>query len=370
MLPFNEEERLSQLALTLIDGVGPKMSRILFSHFGSASAVFQASLKELKAINGMGEQRARACKAANVQQWAARELAYVQKHDIELLFFTDTHYPSRLKQCDDAPMLLYYKGEAVLNATKMVAVVGTRKNTDYGLRMTEQLVEDLRNQDDLVIVSGLAFGIDAAAHKKCCQLKMPTVGVVAHGLNKMYPSSHQHLAKEMLEQGGLLSEFPSGTAPDKQNFPLRNRIVAGMCDVTVVAESDEKGGAMITAYVAASYNREVAAFPGRTIDSKSSGPNKLIQKNIASLITSGQDLADIMNWSTARPSKKQQQSLFQELSEDEQTLINALEDVESIHTDDLMLTTGLSTAKIGALLLQLEMIGLVKALPGKRFRMA
>ncbi|MEO6833301.1 MAG: DNA-processing protein DprA, partial [Chitinophagaceae bacterium] len=162
---------------------------------------------------------------------------------------------------------------------------------------------------------------------------------------------------------------PSGTAPDKQNFPLRNRIVAGMCDVTVIAESDEKGGAMITAYVAASYNREVAAFPGRTIDAKSAGPNKLIRKNIAAMITCGQDLADVMNWSTARPSKRQQQQLFDTLTEEEQKIANALQGLESIHADELMLTTGLSTAKIGSLLLQMEMTGIVKALPGKRFRL-
>lgn len=370
MLPFTEDESLSQLALTFIDGIGPKMARILFSHFGSASAALHAPLKELKAVGGMGEVRAKACKDPKILKQAEKELAFTQKFGIELLFFTDKNFPNRLKQCDDAPMMLHYKGHPVLNASKMVAIVGTRKNTDYGLRVTEQLVEELRGQDDLVIVSGLAFGIDAAAHKKCCQLRMATVGVVAHGLDKMYPSSHQNLAKDMMEQGGLLTEFPSGTPPDKQNFPLRNRIVAGMCDVTVVAESDEKGGAMITAYVAASYNREVAAFPGRTIDGKSAGPNKLIRKNIASLITCGQDLADVMNWSTARPSKRQQRQLFDTLSNEEQIIATALEGAESIHADELMLTTGLSTSKIGASLLQMEMMGIVKALPGKRFRLS
>ena len=254
MLPSTEDELLHRLALTFIDGIGPKMARVLLSHFGGAKAVLTAPLKDLKNIGGMGESRAKACKQPEIFRRAEKEILFTEKHSIQSIFFTDKAYPPRLKSCEDAPMVLFYKGNALLNPSKMVAIVGTRKNTDYGLRITETLIEDLQSQEDIVIVSGLAFGIDGIAHRKCLQLGLPTIGVVAHGLDKIYPPSHKSLAKDMLALGGLLTEFPSGTSPDRSNFPLRNRIVAGLCDVTVIAESDEKGGAMITAYVAASYN--------------------------------------------------------------------------------------------------------------------
>lgn len=369
MLPFTEDEILARLALTFIDGIGPKMSRALLSHFGSVHSIFQAPAKELKGVGGMGEIRAKACKDAAVFKRAEQELGFIQKHSIQMLFFTDKDYPSRLRNCEDAPMMLFYQGTASLNATKTLAVVGTRKNTDYGLRATEALIEGLQSQEELLVVSGLAFGIDAIAHRKCVQLQMPTVGVVAHGLDRIYPAANKSLAKEMLRNGGVLTEFPSGTDPDRTNFPLRNRIVAGLCDATVIVESDEKGGAMITGYVAASYNREVAAFPGRVFDAKSGGPNKLIRKNIASLITGAQDLMDIMGWAGARPSKRDQQQLFSQLSEEEQRIAAVLEGKDAVHADELMLSTGMPTGKIGALLLQMEMTGVVRALPGKMFRL-
>lgn len=369
MLPFIEDEILSRLALTFIEGIGPKMARALLSHFGSASAILQAPAKELKGVGGMGETRAKACKDPSILHRAEAELRFTEKHAVQTIFFTDKDYPPRLKSCEDAPMMLFYQGKASLNPAKAVAIVGTRKNTDYGLRVTEALIEELHSREDIVVVSGLAFGIDAIAHRKCVLLGVPTIGVVAHGLDRIYPPANKSLARDMLACGGVVSEFPSGTNPDRSNFPLRNRIVAGLSDAVVIVESDEKGGAMITAYIAASYNREVAAFPGRTIDVKSGGPNKLIRKNIAAMITSGQDLADLMGWTGARPALKQQQQLFGQLSAEEQQIAHALQGSEGVHTDDLMLKTGLSTAQIGALLLQMEMLGVVKALPGKRFRL-
>jgi len=369
MLPFTEEELVFRVALTFIDGIGPKLARVLLSHFGSAHSVFNAPLKELKRIGGLGEVRALACKDPAILKRAAEECLFMSKNQVQAVFITDAAYPLRMRNCDDAPIMLFVQGPADLNSVKMVAIVGTRKNTDYGLRMTESLLESLQGQEGLMVISGLASGIDGIAHRKCVQLGMPTIGVVAHGLDRIYPHNHKQLAREMLESGALLTEFPSLTKPDRSNFPLRNRIVAGMSDITVVVESDVKGGAMITAFMAASYNREVAAFPGRTIDLKSGGPNKLIRKNIASLITCGQDLSDLMNWAGARPSNRQQQQLFQQLTPEEQLIMSALQDQEGMHADDLMLHTGLSTANTGALLLQMEMMGLVRALPGKRFRL-
>lgn len=370
MLPFTEEEFLSRLALVFAEGIGPKTARMLLSRFGDAQSLMRASAKELKATPGMDEQRSKALRDPGLRQRAERELGFLQQRGIQALFFTDKEYPERLRNCEDAPMMLFYLGNASLNAKKMLAVVGTRKNTDYGARATEQLIEGLKAQSDLLVVSGLAFGIDAIAHRKCLQHGLPTVGVVGHGLDIIYPRPHASLARDMTQHGGVLAEFPSGTKMHPSLFPLRNRIVAGLCDVTVVVESDEKGGAMITGYVAASYNREVAAFPGRAFDAKSGGPNKLIRKNIASLITGPQDLLDLMGWAGARPDKRDQQKLFALLTEEEQRIAAALEGQDGLHADELMLRTGLSTAQIGALLLQMEMAGLVKALPGKMFRLS
>lgn len=370
MLPFTEEEFLCRIALTFIEGVGPKTARMLLSRFGDARAIMKATAKDLKAVPGMSEQRAKAVKDATLMQRAGQELQFISSHGIQALFFTDPEYPERLRNCEDAPMMLFYRGNASLNAQKMLAIVGTRKNTDYGARATEQLIEGLQGQKDLLIVSGLAYGIDAIAHRRSLQHGLPTVGVVGHGLDMLYPAAHKSLAREMTQHGGVLTEFPSATKMHPTLFPLRNRIVAGLCDVTVVVESDEKGGAMITGYVAASYNREVAAFPGRVFDAKSGGPNKLIRKNIASLITGAQDLLDVMGWAGARPDKRDQQQLFATLSDEERRIAEALSGSDGIHADDLMLRTGLSTAQIGALLLQMEMAGLVKALPGKMFRLS
>lgn len=370
MLPFHEEDLLSQLALTFVDGVGPKTIRALISRFGTASEVLQAPLKALKSIPGMGEQRARALKDASVMKHAETELAFIRKHHIEAHFFTDAGYPHRLKQCDDAPSMLFYRGSAPLEVQKVLAIVGTRKNTDYGLRVTEALIEGLKDQTGLCIVSGLAFGIDAIAHRKSLQCGIPTIGVVGHGLDRIYPNAHKALAREMVANGGILTEFPSGTKPDKTNFPLRNRVVAGMSDVTVLVESDVKGGAMITAYMARYYNREVAAFPGRTIDQRSGGPNKLIRDNIAALITDVSDLLNLMDWQGQKPSEKQQTMLFEKLSPEEEQILNVLGTVDRLHVDELLHRSGMPMSQLASQLLQMEMRGLVRALPGKMFQRA
>ncbi len=369
MLPINEEELLAKLALTFIEGIGVKTARQLIAHFGDARSVLNASPKALKGAGGMGEAKARACKSPDILKRAEHELAFITKENITVLFLTDEAYPYRLKECEDAPTLLYFKGSVPPRAAKMVAIIGTRKNTDYGQRVTEDLVAGLAGQDDLIIVSGLATGIDAIAHK--CSLKggIPTIGVVGHGLDRIYPAEHTGLAKEMLQSGGVLTEFASGTRPDRSNFPLRNRVVAGLTDITVIVESDEKGGGMITAYMAASYNREVAAVPGRIYDSKSGGPNKLIRMNIAHPIASAKDLLEVMNWTAGGKTKGVQQQLFQALSDTEQNLVNALKDKDAVHADDLLQHTGMSSGQIAATLLQLEMSGLVKTLPGKRYRL-
>jgi len=354
----------------MIDGVGAKSALALMHYFGDAAAIFNASLKELKAVGGLGEHRARAIKNHDSFKLADQEMAFLQKHQVQALFLDHPQYPHRLKECADAPVLIYFKGAANLNAAKTVAVIGTRKNSEYGEKLTQDLVAGIKNQEGLLVISGLAHGIDGIAHRAALQEGIPTIGVVGHGLDMMYPPSHRSLAKDMVAQGGgLLTEFPSGTKLSPANFPVRNRLVAGISDVTVVVESDEKGGAMITAYMAASYNREVAAFPGRVGDAKSSGPIKLIRTQIASLIRNGDDLLEVMGWQPVKQKKPAQPQLFLALSDEEQQVVNALQAQEAVHADELMLQTGLPNSALAAILLQLEMQGIVKSLPGKRYRL-
>lgn len=238
-------ELFHQLALTLVPNIGDVQAKILVQHFGEASTIFKAKKHALEKIDGIGSVRAAAIREFHDFHLVETELKFIEKYKIKTFFLTDDGYPKRLQNCYDSPTLLFYKGEADLNAPRIVAIVGTRSNTDYGKSFTEKLVKDLSDQN-VLIVSGLAYGIDAIAHKASIKNKVPTVGVVGHGLSKIYPSTHADLAKEMIaEGGGVLSEFFHDVKPDKHNFPLRNRIVAGMSDATVIVESSVKGGSMI-----------------------------------------------------------------------------------------------------------------------------
>ena len=368
MLPKEEHEELFyQIALTLVPGIGAKTGKALLERLGNAVAIFKAPLKELIRTDGVTEVRAKGFKNADVLKRAEQELNFVLKNEIKALY-QNHQYPVRLSNCSDAPLVLYYKGIADLEATKVVAIVGTRKNTDYGHRLCEELVEGLQALDNVLVVSGLALGIDAIAHKKCVMLGIPTVGVLGHGLDRIYPYNHKELSEQMAENGGLLTEFLSETLPDRSNFPMRNRIVAGLSDVTVVVESHVSGGALITAHMASGYNREVAAFPGRVNDSRSAGCNELIRTNIAGMITKTEDLVEMMNWSKAGR-KAVQKQLFINLSPDEQKVVDALNGKDSVHADELFYNTGLANSQLAATLLQLEMQGVIKSLPGKLYRM-
>lgn len=369
MLPNPDTNSLLyQIALTFVKDIGPKRAKVLLNHFGNAADIFKAPLKELKSIEGLGEVRAKAFRDEEVMKQAEKELAYIEKHDVQVLWMEDEAYPKRLTNCTDAPVLLYYKGNANLNAAKVVAVIGTRKYTDYGLKLCEDLLEGLMQEENMLIVSGLAHGIDTIAHKNALKNSLPTVGVIGHGLDMIYPSTNKGLSKEMQEHGGLLTEFPSGTIPDRENFPMRNRIVAGMSDITVVVESDIKGGALITARIASSYNRDVAAFPGRVKDAKSSGCNQLIRTNTAAMITSAADMLELMNWNKGKKPKAVQKQLFIQLSEDEQKVIDILQTKDAVHADELFHASGMNNSQLASTLLMLEMQGLVKALPGKMYR--
>ncbi len=358
---------LHQIALTLIPNIGCVQAKILLDHFGDATDIFRASLKKLSSIEKIGEVRARSIKSFDDFKAAENEIAFIEKYKIQPLFITDEAYPKRLLHCYDCPTMLYYKGNANLNASRIISIIGTRHHTEYGRQLTESLIHDLQEQQ-VLIVSGLAFGIDGIAHKASLSYGLPTVGVLAHGLDIIYPSQHTNLAKEMIMHGGILTENRRASKPDKHNFPKRNRIVAGMADATVVIETALKGGSMITAELANNYNRDVLAFPGKTTDVKSAGCNHLIKSNKAMLIQNAADLVDMMGWEQ-RKKKTVQRQLFVDVSDEERMLIHILQEKEEAHIDMLYQETGLSSSTVAAAILSMELKGMLATLPGKRYKL-
>lgn len=362
---------LHQVALTLIPNIGPVQAKILLQHFDVAD-IFKARKTLLEKIEGIGTIKADSIKSFTDFSRAEAEIAFIEKYKIKPLFLTDQSYPKRLLNCYDSPTLLYYKGEADLNTSKIVAIIGTRSHTDYGKQITDQLVEELKDENVLV-VSGLAYGIDAIAHKAAVKYNLHTVGVLAHGLDQVYPAQHKGLAKDMISAGGgLLTEFRSKTKPDKHNFPTRNRVVAGMCDATIVIETGIKGGSMITAELANSYNKDVFAFPGKVTDTKSAGCNHLIKNNKAVLLTDTSAFIELMGWQkrNRKPEVSSQRELFIELSEDEKMVIAILKEKGSVHIDEINLRTGLSSSSVAAAILNLELQNVVLSLPGKLYQIA
>lgn len=366
-----QSELLYQLALTEVPNIGCVHAKILAQQFGSAENIFKAKLPILEKIEGIGEIRARSIKAFNDFSKAEEEIKFIEKYKIKPLFITDKDYPKRLLNCYDSPTLLFYKGDADLNASKIIAIIGTRNNSDYGKQQTENLIKELSSQHILVI-SGMAFGIDAIAHKAALKNDLSTVGVLAHGLDQIYPPDHSNLAKDMLKNGGgLLTEFRSNTKPDKHNFPTRNRIVAGMSDATIVIETKEKGGSMITAELANGYNKDVFALPGRVNDNKSTGCNFLIRNNKAMLLTDAEELIEVMGWEerSQKSGVRSQKELFIELSKDEKIIVDILKEKDLIHIDELNFKSGLSSSSMAAAILNLELQGVVATLPGKLYKL-
>lgn len=359
---------LYQIALTLTPNIGPVQAKILTEHFGNAEDIFKASKKELGNIEGVGEVRAKSIKMFDNFSTAKKEIEFVEKYKIRTLFLKDEKYPKRLLNCYDSPTLLYYRGNADVNSSKIISIIGTRNNTDYGRQVTEELINELQSFQ-VLIISGLAYGIDAIAHKAAVQNNLPTIGVLAHGLDIIYPSAHASLAKQMLQNGGLLTEFKKDTLPDKHNFPRRNRIVAGMADATIVIETAIKGGSMITAELANGYNRDVFAFPGKVSDSKSTGCNHLIKSNKAILITDAAQLIETLCWDTKKAKPKKQKELFIALTGDEQVLVDVLKEKETVHIDEIFLKSGLTSSTVAAAMLNLEFQNVVASLPGKMYKL-
>ncbi|WP_316815569.1 DNA-processing protein DprA [Pedobacter nyackensis] len=357
-----------KIALTLIKSVGHAHAINLLNHFGSPEAIFKAKAADLMKVKGIGTVISSLILDSNALAEAEKHLSFIKKHRIQVLFYTDREYPQRLKQCCDAPVLLYYKGKADLNHSRIISVVGTRRATAYGRQLCQQLAETLASYN-VIIVSGLAYGIDVAVHRESLQYHIPTIGVMAHGLDRIYPPLHKPVAQKMVLNGGLLTEFLPGTNPDKENFPKRNRIIAGLADATVVVEATAKGGALITADIANSYNRDVYAFPGRTNDPCSEGCNFLIKTHRAALINHARDLLYYLGWDDVLPEKESIQTRLPiSLSKEEQKIIAVLEG-GTLSVDQLGMRAGFNQSKLAMHLLNLEMQGILISLPGKIYKL-
>lgn len=364
---MKNQELLNLLALINAEGIGDVLAKKLISYCGSASAVFSEKKQSLAKIPGVGTSITYNLKNKTNFERAFQEIEYIDKNSIQFSYFKDDDYPNYLKHCFDAPVLFFKKGDIDINNYKTISIVGTRQMTSYGKSVLEDLILKLKEYNP-IIVSGLAYGVDIHAHKLALEHQLQTIGVLAHGLDRVYPSIHKKYANEMFKNGGLITEFWSGTKPDKENFVKRNRIVAGLSQATIVIESAEKGGSLITADLANSYNRDVFAVPGRITDAYSRGCNQLIKINKAATLTSAKDVAYILGWEKDDENKKAiQQQLFIELNDTEKQVYNYLLKEGKQQLDVIALHCNLPIFKIATLLLTLELKGVIKPLPGKIF---
>ena len=373
---MNTQEIISAIAMTKLKGLSLLNARTLFETIGSAHDVLAHRKDIVSLIPNASSRLVEAFSNVDTAlREAEKEMEFIEKKHLKVFTLNDDDYPGRLRECEDAPLILYYYGSANLNSQRIINIVGTRKCSEYGRDICNNFVKDLKClAPDIVIVSGLAYGIDICAHRAALENGMATVGVLAHGLDNIYPSMHRQTAAEMVQQGGgLLTEYTTNTEPEKMNFVRRNRIVAGLCDACIVVESSEKGGSLITAELALDYNRDVFAFPGRVYDGNSKGCNNLIRKHQATLLTNAEDLLDAMGWNdTSNNASKQktiQPDLFPTLSDEEQTLLNTLKNVDNKHVNQMTIETNIPYSHACMILFDLEMKGLVKALGGARYRL-
>ena len=366
-----DEVLLYRIALTFINGIGVQLARALMQYVGDELAIFTGSAKKLESIPRISKRLISEIRSPEVLRRAEKELEFVAKNNIQPLFFTDADYPQRLTNCIDAPILLYSKGNTNFNREKVISVVGTRNATKQGQEFCQKFLKELSEQfPELLVVSGLAYGIDIYAHRAALQNNLSTVAVLAHGLDRIYPYAHRQTAVEMLGNGALLTEFPSETNPDRHNFVKRNRIVAGMADAVIVVESGEKGGSLITAEIADSYYREVFAVPGRITDRESIGCNQLISRNRAILLQDPDSFLKHLGWiQSEKPAPPKQRELFLNLNEEEEKIFNVLAKVDSMEVNTLAIELNTPVSKLFFTLLELEMKNIVATLPGGVYKL-
>lgn len=370
MSTFVSDKTLYQIALTHITGVGVALARNLMQIVGDEEQIFKEPARNLEKIQGISFRLINEIKSKEVLCKAEQELAFVSKNNLQLLFFTSPEYPERLTHCIDAPILLYVKGNSNLNYKKVVSIIGTRNGTPQGYEACNQFVKDLSAKfSDVLVVSGLAYGIDICAHRAALNNGVPTAAVLAHGLDRIYPAMHRKTAIDMLDAGALVTEFPSGTVPERFNFVRRNRIVAGLSDALVVIESASKGGSLITAEIANSYFREVFAVPGRVTDAASVGCNTLIASNRAILMQDIKGFTDHMGWDDSTKPQPRQKELFLQLTETEERVFNALNNNNNIHVNMLAIELNVPVSELFFTLLELEMKNVVKPMPGGIYKL-
>lgn len=368
------KEIVFSIALSKLKGLSVLNARILLDAMGSASEIF-AHRKDILQMIPHASQRLQDAlnHVDDVIDAAKKEVEFIERNRIKALTLDSNEYPQRLKECEDAPLVLYLCGDTDLNRQRVISIIGTRKCSEYGREVCRHFISEFkRYYPDTLIVSGLAYGIDICAHRSALGNGMDTIGVLAHGLDTIYPSMHRATAADMVHQGGgLLTEYTTNTKPDKMNFVQRNRIVAGISDACIVVESSAKGGSLITAELASNYNREVFAFPGRIYDECSAGCNNLIKRHQATLLTSVEDLIEAMGWHNplAESHKKSvQQELFPELNEEEAVLVNTLKNVDDKHINQIVIDSNIPYSRASMILFDLEMRGIVKALGGARYK--
>lgn len=360
-------ELLNALALMRVDGVGDIVAKKLINHLGSAEAVFAAKKSQILAIDGIGEMVYNNLKNTAVFKLAEAEVKFVRDNKIKATFYLEKEYPERLKHCVDGPVVLFTSGNIDLEGRKTLSIVGTRQMTSYGADFCRKLIEDLAPLNP-VIISGFAYGVDIHAHAIAMEQNLQTIGVVAHGLNQVYPKVHKKYVAKMEENGGFMTEFWSSSNPDKENFVKRNRIVAGLSEATIIIESADKGGSLITANIANDYNRDVFAVPGRITDKYSMGCNSLIRGQRANLLTDAADLIYMLNWQLEETKKQPvQKQLFIELDTEEQKVYDYLQKNGKELMDVIALQCEMPIFRISSLLLNMELKGVIRPLPGKLF---
>ncbi len=361
------DELVYDIAVTQLGGIGVYHAKTLINYFDGARNVFDATISDLKKIDGIGPYASsKLIESRNAAlDFAYKELEFIKANGINIHTIDSSSYPERLKECIDAPIVLYTKGQSNFNKDYMIAIVGTRSVSQYGIDICKKLVKDL-SELNVGIVSGLAYGVDICAHKSCIEQQIPTYAVLGHGLDRIYPASHKRYVPDIINNGAIITEFPTGNIPDKSNFPKRNRIVAGMCDITIVVESGEKGCSLITSYIANDYTREVFAFPGRTNDYASKGCNKLIKLNRAHLIESADDIIDLLGWNRTKATPIKQNPIdTSSLSESQKLICAQLLNAGKVKLDDLASKTSLNVSSLLVELLNLELQNIVKSYPGK-----
>ncbi|MCC5921134.1 MAG: DNA-processing protein DprA [Cyclobacteriaceae bacterium] len=366
---LNHEEAFYHLALSYTPGIGKINSKNLISYCGGAKSIFEVSKEKFLKIPGTGAKLWEGIQSKEARVKAEREIDLAIKKNIKFTYFTASNFPKRLKEIPDSPIFLFYFGNFDFNPPRAVAIVGTRSITNYGREVTEKLVSFLQ-QYNVQIISGLAYGVDIVAHRKCVDLGIQNIGVLGSGVDKIYPLAHKDTAVKMVKNGGLISEKPLNTKPESFHFPERNRLIAGLSDAVVVVEASKKGGALITANLANDYHREVFAIPGPITSEYSEGCNMLVKHLKAHIVTRFSDISECMNWDQKQDlaaQKTKKNIVQQQLTHEQKILISAFDYNAQLHIDQIAWKTGFNTNKTAALLLELEFLGIVKALPGKQF---